>query len=170
MTKVYDYEVIPILKDNNINTYSLPFLSHKMTELSSSNKYSQSQKHYEDFLKKVFSPHSHDVFHSTFLLRKNSKMYGFLNASVAFEAIDIDYIFIKDSYKRKGLGSKLMHAFFEYYRMSYKKGLDKKIFLEVSLRNTSAVSFYKKHGFKTLSIRENYYKNKEDAILMEKKI
>ena len=39
--------------------------------------------------------------------------------------------------------------------------------LEVKEDNLKAISLYKKHGFKVIHIRKNYYKDK-DALIMEK--
>lgn len=47
----------------------------------------------------------------------------------------------------------------------------KEVFLEVRETNESAIKFYKKNGFKEISIRKNYYQNpKENAIIMQRKI
>ena len=165
-----DFKIAYISRDSFEKPYSRESLLRQMTQLSFSNQYGQSQKQYNDFLEKVFHPCSDDVFNITFLLSKDSQLFGFLNASVVYESIDIDYIYVKESEQGKGLGSKLLSAFLEYFTHFDEKGLSKKIFLEVSFQNKSAISFYKIHGFQKISMRKNYYKNSEDAILMEKKI
>jgi len=45
--------------------------------------------------------------------------------------------------------------------------LDKTVFLEVRENNFSAISLYKKIGFKEINIRKNYYKDTgENALIM----
>jgi len=46
----------------------------------------------------------------------------------------------------------------------------KKILLEVRKNNPTAIALYESSGFKITGIREKYYNNTEDAVLMEKKI
>lgn len=43
-----------------------------------------------------------------------------------------------------------------------------RVILEVNHNNTKAINFYKKHGFKQIDIRKNYYDD-GDAIVMERK-
>jgi [ribosomal protein S18]-alanine N-acetyltransferase len=50
-----------------------------------------------------------------------------------------------------------------------KQGL-KKILLEVRKNNHMALGLYDSYGFKTVGLREKYYDNAEDALLMEKQI
>jgi len=64
-----------------------------------------------------------------------------------------------------GVGDMLMRAMLDH---ANEKTLDK-LFLEVRKSNEPAITLYKKHGFKTLSHRKDYYTTPtEDAIIMEK--
>ena len=45
-----------------------------------------------------------------------------------------------------------------------------KICLEVNINNFAARSFYYNLGFKEVGIRERYYNNKDDAILMNLRV
>ena len=42
----------------------------------------------------------------------------------------------------------------------------KHITLEVASQNTIAIHLYEKMGFQKISIRKNYYRNGDDAIIM----
>ena len=46
----------------------------------------------------------------------------------------------------------------------------KTIFLEVGQNNIAAINLYLKFGFEQYGIRKEYYKNKENAILMKRQI
>ena len=82
-----------------------------------------------------------------------------------YDEAEIRYFSVHPSYKRRGLGKKLIHKIFKNCRNENIK----KIFLEVSLKNKQALSFYDYFGFKTISIRKKYYKDGSDALIKEKK-
>ena len=93
------------------------------------------------------------------------KALGFLNYSVIYDRMEIDNIEVKEKYRNKGIGTKLM----EYI---VKEAQNKKLMnitLEVRESNVIAQKLYIKMGFKKVAIRKYYYGD-EDAILMEKKV
>ena len=51
-----------------------------------------------------------------------------------------------------------------------KSSVLKKILLEVSQSNVTAVRFYSRFDFSTVGIRKNYYKDGSHALLKEKKL
>ena len=69
-------------------------------------------------------------------------------------------------YRKQGFAKKLLCALKDFCISLNKEA----VFLEVRNSNVSAISLYKKFGFKEISIRKNYYENTEDAIIMELKI
>ena len=77
---------------------------------------------------------------------------------------EIRYLSVHPSYKRKGLGKKLIYEIFK----ECKSENIKRIYLEVSFKNKQACSFYDYLGFETISIREKYYRDGSDALLKEK--
>tara|TARA_Y100000589_G_scaffold309615_1_gene327294 strand:- start:151 stop:585 length:435 start_codon:yes stop_codon:yes gene_type:complete len=83
-----------------------------------------------------------------------------------YNEAEIRYLSVHPSYKRRGLGKKLIYKIFE----ECKKDNINKIFLEVSLKNKQALRFYEYVGFETISIRRNYYKDGSDALIKEKKV
>jgi len=82
-----------------------------------------------------------------------------------FDEAEIRYLSVHPSYKRIGIGKKLIYKIFIECKLSNIK----RIFLEVSLKNKQAISFYDYLGFKTICIRKKYYKDGSDALLKEKK-
>tara|TARA_B100000900_G_scaffold73674_1_gene58705 strand:- start:43 stop:480 length:438 start_codon:yes stop_codon:yes gene_type:complete len=81
-----------------------------------------------------------------------------------YDEAEIRYLSVHPSYKRLGLGKKLINKIFNECRHQNVK----RIFLEVSLKNKQALSFYNYFGFKTISIRKKYYRDGSDALLKEK--
>ena len=73
---------------------------------------------------------------------------------------------VHPKYRSKGCGRKILEFL---TRTMAGQGL-KRILLEVSKNNAKAIELYKSCGFETVGLREKYYNNNEDAVLMEKKI
>tara|TARA_B100000212_G_scaffold305888_1_gene254142 strand:- start:26 stop:460 length:435 start_codon:yes stop_codon:yes gene_type:complete len=83
-----------------------------------------------------------------------------------YDEAEIRYLSIHPSYKRTGLGKKLIYQTLK----ECKKENIKRIFLEVSQKNQPALSFYDNLGFKTISIRKKYYKDGSDALIKKKNV
>lgn len=89
---------------------------------------------------------------------KKISIYNDVAYIIIIDSIDIYEIFeigVLKEHRRKQIASKLIDNL----------DLDKKIFLEVSEDNISAIKLYEKKGFKKISVRKNYYNNKS-AIIM----
>lgn len=82
---------------------------------------------------------------------------GLISYSLIYDRIELEYIWVLNDYRKNGIGSKLMNKMFEEKVCN--------ITLEVRKSNDSAISLYKKNGFKIASVREMYY-GSEDAYLM----
>lgn len=88
---------------------------------------------------------------------------------LALDSADILNIGIEPNFKRQGHGTALLNHLIE----ELKKRSIGEILLEVRAGNKPAIQFYKKQGFKEISVRKNYYtknsKNqsqREDGIIM----
>ena len=97
----------------------------------------------------------------TFLYVLNDELIGFIHIQDLIDEIDVINIVINEENRRKGYASKLIENVINYAK-------DKKIILEVSDQNTSALNLYKKYNFIEINRRKGYY-NGIDAIIMEKK-
>ena len=95
----------------------------------------------------------------------NNSILGVCVFHKIYDEAEIRYLSVHPFYKRKGLGKKLINKIFEECKIENIK----KIFLEVSLKNKEALSFYDHFGFETISLRKKYYKDGSDALLKEKK-
>ena len=92
---------------------------------------------------------------------------------LALDSADILNIGIDPGFKRQGYATALLNCLVEELR---KKDIGE-ILLEVRAGNKSAIQFYKKQGFKKISVRKNYYtkysknqSHREDGIIMSIKI
>ncbi|VWL85167.1 GNAT family N-acetyltransferase [Oceanivirga miroungae] len=91
---------------------------------------------------------------------KNITIYSDVAYIIVIDSIDVYEIFeigVLKEYRRKNIASKLIDSL----------DLDKDIFLEVREDNIAAIKLYEKKGFKKVSIRKNYYKDK-NAIIMSR--
>lgn len=91
----------------------------------------------------------------------DNKIVSFLNYSLIYDRIEIEYIYTNPDYRNKNFATILLNHLIDL-------GINNNclnITLEVRCSNTSAINFYEKNGFKKVSIRKNYY-NGEDGILM----
>lgn len=104
--------------------------------------------------------YSDNEFRNILVYEDDKKIVGVLVYLLIYDRAEIEYIVVKDEYKRLGIGSKLL-SFIE-------KDI-KNITLEVRESNTTAINFYKKNGYSIVSTRHNYYKN-EDGYLMIKNL
>ena len=101
-----------------------------------------------------------NLFFKSFVYVDNS-IIGVIIYNEPYDRIEIEYISVNEQHKNKGIGSKLLKAI--------EKNNIKNITLEVRQSNEVAINFYKKNGYKIVSIRKNYY-NHEDGYLMIKEI
>ena len=95
----------------------------------------------------------------------NNSIIGVCVIHKIYDEAEIRYLSIHPSYQKRGLGKKLINQIMK----ECKNENIKSIFLEVSIKNKQALSFYKIFGFKTIDIRKNYYKDGSDALIKEKK-
>lgn len=91
----------------------------------------------------------------------NDTLVGFLDYSVMYEKIEINYIFVINEYRRKSIAYNLIKYVVDNYDFE-------NITLEVNVNNVSAINLYKKLGFKIIGIRKKYYDG-IDGYLMEVK-
>ena len=89
---------------------------------------------------------------------------GYIIYHIIFDEAEILNIVIDNKFKRQNLGNYLL----EQILSDISKQNIKTIFLEVGEKNIPAINLYLKFDFKEYNKRLNYYKNKENALLMKK--
>ena len=87
---------------------------------------------------------------------------GYVGVQTLGDELNLLKLAVLPQYQKLGIGCKLMEHTFEY-RKSHNLSL---YFLEVKENNKTAIKLYQKFGFKTESIREKYYSDGQNALVM----
>lgn len=98
-----------------------------------------------------------------YICRIDDSAVAYISILVYENTMDILSIYIHENYRRK----KIAQALLIYVLEKHKSDKELVVTLEVRVSNYSAISFYEKMGFKKISNRKNYYKDLEDAWVMQ---
>jgi len=102
-----------------------------------------------------------------FVLEEDKKIIGYLGLWLMRNDIHITNIAIAKEFRRKGYGGE----FLKFVEEKAAVQRIKKISLEVRKSNHIAQNMYRKFGYKVIKIWRNYYREeREDALVMEKKL
>jgi len=94
---------------------------------------------------------------------ENEKKLGFIIMRSMVDCGELLQIAVGNQVRRRGVADFLMRIMLENARVNTISS----IFLEVRKSNAAAISLYKKHGFKLVRRRKDYYINPvEDALVM----
>ncbi|CAM4214918.1 GNAT family N-acetyltransferase [Saccharibacillus endophyticus] len=104
---------------------------------------------------------------SFFFISHNNQLAGFLKVNVGTaqsepmgdNSLEVERIYVRRSFKRMGLGKKLMNYAFELAEQQHKT----KIWLGVWEKNTSAVLFYEQQGF-VLTDKHSFWMGDDEQI------
>jgi [ribosomal protein S18]-alanine N-acetyltransferase len=95
-----------------------------------------------------------------YLLNIKEETAGFLSYTQFHTSIEIEYIYIKDNYRKQGYAEELLTYLIENNDFE-------DITLEVKQTNQPAINLYGKLGFKIVATRDRYY-NGENGYLMHR--
>ena len=101
-------------------------------------------------------------FSYLFVLEHDSTIIGYYGFWVMFENCDITKVSIRKEFQGMKLSNLLMNDCFERVKAL---GCEK-INLEVRTDNIVAINLYRKHLFKDVIVRKNYYGKGEDALIL----
>ncbi len=73
---------------------------------------------------------------------------------------------IEESYRRRGIGKKLMQFYIDFSR---RRGIHT-LYLEVNASNQSAIQLYQGFTYEVSGVRKKFYQGNFDALLMKKRI
>lgn len=114
---------------------------------------------------KIKSDLEQNIFSKYFIYMENSNIIGFINYYDMYERFELSYIEVKEEYRNKKIGSKLIEHLIEIAKSKFVENIT----LEVNINNIYAIKLYEKNGFKKVAIRKGYY-NGIDGYLMERKM
>ena len=96
---------------------------------------------------------------------QTSVITGYIGMYLSFDEGNITNVAVSPQHRKKGYGEALVSAAKE----KAKEKQIEKIFLEVRVSNSPAISLYEKMGFENLGVRKNFYeKPNEDGIIYTK--
>lgn len=101
-----------------------------------------------------------------FLAEDGGEIAGYAGITVAADSADIDNVAVVEPYRNSGVGTSLLLKLCEFAK---DKGV-KKVFLEVRVSNSPAISLYLKNGFNGAYARTRYYSDGEDCLVMVKEL
>ena len=96
----------------------------------------------------------------------DGEIAGYGGVTVAADSADIDNSAVTESYRKSGVGTEILKGL---CAAAKKKGAVK-VFLEVRVSNSPAMSMYLKNGFKGVYARTRYYTDGEDCLVMVKEL
>lgn len=102
----------------------------------------------------------------TIVAEAGKEIAGFVVAEFIRQRGHIITLDVDSTFRRKGVGSKLMHA----AEMRLTERGCSTVFLETAVNNLSAISFYRRHDYLVLKSIPRYYEGNLDALLMGKKL
>lgn len=94
------------------------------------------------------------------------EILGYGGITVALDSADIGNIAVCEQFRKGGVGTAVLTKLIE---IAKEKGV-KKVFLEVRVSNSPAISLYIKNGFKGAYARTRYYSDGEDCLVMTKEL
>ena len=93
---------------------------------------------------------------------------GYIDFMITFDSATINRIAVKEEYRKKGIGNRLLGECVKLCRE--REEPVENLTLEVRKSNQNAIRFYKKHAFKEIVVKPQYYSDGEDAIYMVRSI
>lgn len=100
------------------------------------------------------------------IAEEGGEIAGYGGVTVAADTADIDNVAVTESFRRGGAGTAVLC---ELCKIAKEKGAEK-VFLEVRVSNSPAMSLYLKNGFKGAYARTRYYPDGEDCLVMMKEL
>lgn len=95
------------------------------------------------------------------VLEIDNEVNGYVGMWIT-DNMEIINLYVNPKYQGMGFGDMIMDFVINLCESSNIQNLS----LEVRSSNEKAINLYKKHGLKQSHVREKYYDNKEDAIVM----
>ena len=108
----------------------------------------------------------HNKYAHFYVALDNDIVVGYIGAWIIEGTTDMINFVVDSNYQHQGIGQLLMQ---EIINQSVKEN-SKEILLEVREKNNQAINFYLLQGFKQIAVRKEYYKNKDNALILRKEL
>ncbi len=118
-------------------------------------------KYYCEFDENGIDLFNRGPFSHLLVYEDNHEIVGFISYSIIYNRAEIEYIYVEEKYRKKGIASELLQFGIEDANTS---GCEN-ITLEVNEHNNAGIQLYAKFGFVKAAMRPRYYHG-EDGILM----
>jgi ribosomal-protein-alanine N-acetyltransferase len=96
------------------------------------------------------------------VVESKGELAGYAGVWIMIDEAHVTNIAVHDEYRGQKVGERLLQQLMALSR--YLGAL--RMTLEVRVSNEIAQRLYKKHGFRAVGVRKQYYSDKEDAIIM----
>ncbi len=116
------------------------------------------------FARKTFEKELENKIAVYFVAENGGKPIGYAGLWNICGSADIIDVAVHNDFRRQGIGEALIEKLIEYCKNEDISEIN----LEVRISNLAAQSLYRKMGFSEVGQRQNYYENRETAILMKK--
>jgi len=103
------------------------------------------------------------------VVESEGKVIGFIDFLITFNSSTIMQVAVTKEYRKKGIATQLLNEMEKSFPTEI-DDLVENITLEVRESNEAAKNLYLKNGYKIVVIKENYYKDGENAIYMLKRL
>ena len=114
----------------------------------------------------MLSSELHNQFAHFYVGVYNEEVIGYLSVWMVEETVDVINFVIDKRYQHNGYGIALFNKMVDEAKQKNMK----EIMLEVKEHNYQAIKFYQKQAFEQISIRNNYYQDGSNALIMKKVI
>ena len=118
-----------------------------------------------DFLKHYDLSLFHNDYRKIYTYLVDNKVVGICIIENTIDESNLLLIYVDKDYRNKHIATDLIKYYFG--DLDYKI---KRVLLEVSINNKSAIALYYKLGFQHINTRKRYYKDGSDAMIMERTI
>jgi ribosomal-protein-alanine N-acetyltransferase len=138
-----------------------------LVTISSQSGYAPSASNTHHFITEAFSVQSTGATrYSLFVAVHEAEPLGYLEMRITLDDAEIDFVAVDTAFQRMGIGKRLVSNSVQH---AISQGA-KRILLEVGELNAAAIALYKELGFSQISMRKNYYKNGENALVMARQL
>ncbi len=141
-------------------------ITEQIQSIAAQSQYGPSAENIARSVLEAYSPSPQNTLKNVlFLALHNNLVLGFLEMRITYDDAEIDFVAADSAFRRLGIGKWLVSNALQYAN----KQKAKRIILEVGETNEAAIDLYKNVGFRQIATRSKYYKNGENAFILEKR-